>query len=135
MDYDRTPSEADDQPANLAELDLADDLLKVDYSDQRSLNAQTPGDKFRVQMPLVLAGAFLLQIAVAYALFGDEGFARETRTSLLAAAGANIVGLLNYRRLRAFSRFAALFLPAARLPDPATPSRCWCCCGSGRLTA
>ena len=114
MDYDRTPSEADHQASDLAESDLADDLLKVDYSDQRSLNAQTPGDKFRIQMPLVLAGALLLQIAVAFLLFGDEGFASETRTSLLAAAGANVVGLLNYRRLRLFpgSRRFSYLLPA-----------------------
>ncbi len=96
----------------------SDDLLKVDYADQRSFQEQRLRDKFRAQLPVILLLTALVQWLVAVIGYRILGFPALLVNSIVIAAAANFFSLLSYRKLRLFpgSRRLSYLLPAFFLP-------------------
>ena len=91
-----------------------EDLTSVDYSNQLSLHYQPLTDKFRFQLPVTLALASLIEVLVVLLISPDLLSTALFINSLAISFAANLISLLNYRRLRLFpgSRRFAFLIPA-----------------------
>ena len=98
--------------------DVVHDPMKIDYSDQQTITHQAISDKFRFQLPTILILSALLQMAVAFSIYRTVIFTESLKGSLIICFVANLIGLLNFRRLRLFpgSRRFAYLLPAFVIP-------------------
>jgi lipopolysaccharide/colanic/teichoic acid biosynthesis glycosyltransferase len=86
-------------------------MERVDYADQNSVGRQSTLEKFRVQVPVVLATTLALQFAFAELWYGLPFTPQNAINSMVLALCANFAGLLSYRGMRLYPgarRFAFL---------------------------
>ncbi|MCP9223441.1 sugar transferase [Erythrobacter sp. LQ02-29] len=86
----------------------------VDYSDQRNFAHQGLLDRFRVQLPIAVLFAVLVQLIYGQVLLGVPLGESPARNAIVTTLIANTISMLNYRQLRLFpgARRFAFLLPA-----------------------
>ncbi len=81
---------------------MANSLDAIDYADHNGMIAGRLVDKFRVQVPIILMSAALVQALSSLFLYDAETLPLNVKSSILIALFANFAGLLSFRRLRLF---------------------------------
>lgn len=92
-------------------------LGAVDYADQNGIGGQRLAEKFRVQVPIILAATATLQFLYARWIFDGVQMPANVYSSVWIALGANLAGLISYRRLRLYpgTRRLAFIIPSFTL--------------------